>query len=453
MPANLFIRRFWSDHPLPLAPESDRLFDKTPTVGLVIGTYASVPYIHLQLEARQRFYPNVPTLVHDDCSGRSEELFHLCREYGCDFESNSRRMPATLGDLSVFLGGLKWAEERGIDLLLKVSRRWIFLVDWTADLIALAFASQRATYSNYTETFGFGFRTECVGLAVKLWGTPEIYRPLIERIRRGEELFVESYLHHLAVLLDQSLSTEAHRWRLRHPMTSDRQGYSAWPLMGTDRVQPRVPANYLWHDAHTPHDYAQQAASWELPYTATDFSDPNQCEGDRPPRLPGPFSHPSAWQGLETKYRSLLNGVFPIHTIVEVGIDWGWSLFHFAQDFPEAIVYGIDPLNPDANRPGHRDFVLTQVTRFPNIELILAPPQTAAGEFPGGIDLLHINTNSTRAEVKDLFDLWSPRVRSGGCVLFHDVQTYDPVRHFFDELLGQKNLIAEHHGLGAWYKP
>ena len=48
------IERFWGDGRLPFAPVSDRLYDGLPKLGLVIGTYAAVPYVHLQLEARQR---------------------------------------------------------------------------------------------------------------------------------------------------------------------------------------------------------------------------------------------------------------------------------------------------------------------------------------------------------------------------------------------------------------
>ena len=46
-------------------PCSVGLAQTSPVVplGLVIGTYAALPYIHLQLEARRRLYPDVRTLV------------------------------------------------------------------------------------------------------------------------------------------------------------------------------------------------------------------------------------------------------------------------------------------------------------------------------------------------------------------------------------------------------
>ena len=51
-----------------------RRFSEPPKVAVVVGTFAAVPYVHLHLEARRRFYPEVPLLVHDDGSPKSAEL-------------------------------------------------------------------------------------------------------------------------------------------------------------------------------------------------------------------------------------------------------------------------------------------------------------------------------------------------------------------------------------------
>src|SRR4051812_17433137 len=104
-----------------IRPEATHLFRDEPRVGMVVGTFAAVPYIHLQLEARRRFYPGVPLLVHDDGSHRVADLRKLCARYGCDFEHNERRQPPCVGDLTAFVGGLLWADARGLDLLVKVS--------------------------------------------------------------------------------------------------------------------------------------------------------------------------------------------------------------------------------------------------------------------------------------------------------------------------------------------
>ena len=80
---------------------SETIFTPPVTIGLVVGTFAAVPYVHLHLEARRRLYPHVPLLVHDDASPKQGELRRLCEEYGCEFESNDIRQPACIGDIYV----------------------------------------------------------------------------------------------------------------------------------------------------------------------------------------------------------------------------------------------------------------------------------------------------------------------------------------------------------------
>jgi hypothetical protein len=244
----------------------------------VVGTFAAVPYVHLQLEARRRFYPGVPLLVHDDASHKAAEIERLCRDYGCDFEHNERRQPPCVGDLTAFAGGLVWARERGLDLLVKVSRRWVFLTDWVPGLAALAAASQYATLGSYTTTFGFGFRTECLALSVAAWSAAAFMGDVAGVIRRGESVFVEAYMHDFARRFERQNGAAADRWYAAHPMPPDRAGYALWPLMGTDRCERS--AAFLWHDSCGPQDYHAVAREWGLPYTPDDFADPNQAAGN-----------------------------------------------------------------------------------------------------------------------------------------------------------------------------
>ena len=152
-----------------MAERSEALFTGPPRCGVVIGTFAAVPYVHLQLEAWRRLYPHAALLVHDDASPHAERLAELCAGYGAEFERNTERCPPCKGDLTAFVGGLHWARERGLDVLLKLSRRFVPLTDWTVSLAELALASHYATYCAWTTTFNFGFRSECVGLAVAEW--------------------------------------------------------------------------------------------------------------------------------------------------------------------------------------------------------------------------------------------------------------------------------------------
>ena len=112
----------------------ERRFPEAPQIALVVATFAAVPYVHLQLEARRRFYPEAPLLVHDDHSPYAGELESLCRSYGADFEQNGTRLPPSKGDLSAFVGGLAWAHEQGAGLLVKLSRRFVPTMRWVDDL-------------------------------------------------------------------------------------------------------------------------------------------------------------------------------------------------------------------------------------------------------------------------------------------------------------------------------
>jgi hypothetical protein len=257
------------------------LYNGRPTIGLVIGTFGAVPFIHLQLEARKRFYSRVPTLVHDDASNKYNILRRLCNQYGVDFSRNDIRKTHGKGDLTAFVSGLKWARDHGLDILLKLSRRFLFLEDWTSSLIELAEHSQYATFGSYSHSDlpEFGFRTECVAMSVVSW------LPLLENIdvntalNPGREIWIEGFLHGFAKGLEDRQCEQANRWRSCHPVCEYTRGYALWEFMGTDR-RVRVP-QLLWQIC-CPHDmYFRQASSWGLPYGIQEFVDPNQGEGHR----------------------------------------------------------------------------------------------------------------------------------------------------------------------------
>jgi hypothetical protein len=262
-----------------LIDRPEPIFPAPPRVGLVIGTFASVPYIHLQLEARRRFYPDTPLLVHDDASPQRDELARLCSEYGGEFESNDERQPPCIGDVSCFLGGLLWAERNGIDLLVKLSRRFVPLVDWVPDLQELAYRSQYPTYCAHTTTFGFGFRSESVGMAVRTWIDYRLHEDLAALALEPGMPFVEGVIHDFARRLAKFRCRAARAWddEVGH-RPPDRNGYAHWPFLGDDRCTPYP--GYLWHDSASPHDYHRQSRIWGLPYELHDFEDPNQGAGN-----------------------------------------------------------------------------------------------------------------------------------------------------------------------------
>jgi hypothetical protein len=221
--------------------------------------------------------------------------------------------------------------------------------------------------------------------------------------------------------------------------------------MGTDRGRPDPARRWLWHDCDPPSAYAEMARRWGLPYEVKDFDDPNQGNGTGyPPDFQTtPFSKPSAWAGLESKYQRFLSNVLPVRKVVVIGVEGGWSLFHLAMDFNDAVLYGVDPFLTD---PETGEWVATHAKNFPNVTLLKMDSQKAAGVIEGTVELVHIDGDHRYECVKRDFELWSPKVAPGGCILFHDVAAIADVQRFFSELPGRKEMIPDHFGLGCWYK-
>jgi len=166
------------------------------------------------------------------------------------------------------------------------------------------------------------------------------------------------------------------------------------------------------------------------------------------------FNQPSAWKGLEEIYTKQIAEIGPIRTIVEVGVDYGFSLFHFAKDFPEATVIGVDAYNhPQYTEHNAEQWVLRFLNEFKNVFLIKADSIEAARLLHCSIDLLHIDADHTYEAVKADFAAWEPKVRSGGCVMFHDTISFpNDIGRFFIELKGTKINFPLYNGLGFWFK-
>lgn len=259
-------------------------------IGVVIGTFAALPYVHLQLEARRRFWPDVRVLVHDDASPQRDDLRGVAREYGADFASASYRQAATVGDMAATVAGFDWARERDLDYVVKLSRRFVIARPWLDALSELAFNTQYATYSGPCSDFGFGFRTECTAYHVRSWFAAGAVETLRGYVARNEGAFVEGLVHDLARDVHKTACDVARRLDRWTPRETDElrlaDGYGYWPLLGTGRAiyNPGV----LWHDYASPDAYWGLAQAFGLTeYTRDDFADPNAGAGANPsPALP-----------------------------------------------------------------------------------------------------------------------------------------------------------------------
>lgn len=179
----------------------------------------------------------------------------------------------------------------------------------------------------------------------------------------------------------------------------------------------------------------------------------------------------SAWMGLENRFQDLLEPIGPIRTVVEIGVEYGFSLFCFAQAMPYAHIIGIDPYQDISDEERNSriplctkcvtgsDVALTWVERrlprYPNVTLIKQSGDKASKLVNGVVDVIHIDAMHTYEAVKADFESWEPKLRPGGCVLFHGIESFpDDVGRFYSELqTGRKAWLRYSHGLGAWYKP
>lgn len=167
------------------------------------------------------------------------------------------------------------------------------------------------------------------------------------------------------------------------------------------------------------------------------------------------FDAPSEWKGLDLLYRKHLASVSPIRAILEVGIDYGFSLFTMARDFPGAMVVGVDRYWNDCGHPDAEPWVMRWLPSFPNVIVVKETTERAAEILHCEFDVIHIDAIHDMANMTGDFNRWSPKLRNGGCMMFHDVNDpalFPEAKAFFEGLPGEKALIDPHHGLGFWYK-
>jgi hypothetical protein len=203
---------------------------------------------------------------------------------------------------------------------------------------------------------------------------------------------------------------------------------------------------------------------YEVPYPRSRYSDVRNIA------VTSAYYPQTAWRGLENRFQELLEPIGRIRTIVEIGVEFGFSVFCLAAAAPQATVVGIDPYQSldtseharlmQLGRQGTigsneaEAWVRQHLPEFGNILLIRARGEEIARCMSGQVDVVHIDAVHTYADVAKEFEAWEPLVRPGGCILFHDTESFpDDVGRFFVQLPGRKAHLSVSSGLGAWYKP
>jgi len=163
---------------------------------------------------------------------------------------------------------------------------------------------------------------------------------------------------------------------------------------------------------------------------------------------------PSGWKGHLEFAKWIVNRKKP-ETIVDLGVDYGYSSFAFA--IPKiGKIYGIDSFEGD-NHAGMRntyDFVneKKEELEFDHITFVKGYFDDVAKIWDKPIDILHIDGLHTYDAVKNDFETWSKFLKKDGIVLFHDTCANDPrfgVDKLFDELDLYKVNFTSSYGLGV----
>jgi hypothetical protein len=173
----------------------------------------------------------------------------------------------------------------------------------------------------------------------------------------------------------------------------------------------------------------------------------------------------SAWTdnyGFAIRLVNLMNPT----TIVDLGVDYGFSSFSFA--YPKKChVYAIDWFKGDGvdwNVHENNDLdtypvvtqkynELNQEFGIDNITFIKSDFNKTCENWQKSIDILHIDGLHEYNYVKNDFDKWSKFCKDDSVILFHDTVSFpNDAGKFFNELGDYKFNITVGYGLGIFTK-
>lgn len=202
--------------------------------GIIITTYGTPAFVHLQLESVKRFAPCAKVLVYDDCSG-DKRLKELAELYEAEYISTETKQGHYIGDLKSYEYGLNWASNNRFKYLTKISRRFLPITCWT-DI------PEGTTIGSPDIAFKWKLRTEFISFNVLAW----------KGFKAPNEIkgFVEDYMYNEA--------------KQRGDIT-----WFSW--LGNSRAFNND--NFLWYNFAKPADYLAKAIEWGITgYTEIDFN-------------------------------------------------------------------------------------------------------------------------------------------------------------------------------------
>ena len=166
---------------------------------------------------------------------------------------------------------------------------------------------------------------------------------------------------------------------------------------------------------------------------------------------------PSAWKGHRSFSEWLVTYLRP-QTVVELGVDYGYSSFCFAtalQKNRRGKIYSIDNFQGDKHTSfrNTKQIVVNHMNshQLNHMEIIEKDFDTVAKTWNMPIDILHIDGLHTYEAIKNDYLTWSRFVKNSGVILLHDVCVYHSdfgVHKFFGEINENKLYFEHSSGLG-----
>ncbi len=152
------------------------------------------------------------------------------------------------------------------------------------------------------------------------------------------------------------------------------------------------------------------------------------------------------WQGLENTFQDLLEPVESIHTIIVPQLSDARGVLPLAAAARSASVVGI------FGTTNGRETAWSLPAQS-NVALACVSPEEASDTIGAAVDVLDLQDTTDYRRLREEFERWEPKLRPGGCVLFHNTAEHShSALRLLQELPGRKAGVVQCAGLGAWYK-
>lgn len=114
--------------------------------------------------------------------------------------------------------------------------------------------------------------------------------------------------------------------------------------------------------------------------------------------------------------------------VIELGVCTGRCTAHMAAASPECSVIGIDPYPQDISA------ILNEYKNISIWGLSSTWPSTLGRIDDGSVDVCFIDTIHAYDQVMAEYDLWSPKIKRGGIILFDDITLNSSMIQAWDEI-------------------